>query len=101
MIRYCPSCGFDLIDMSSSKKGGSQNRLHEEAASILDDYKGKNDLPDTYKGVEVAKPTYLDNRKRLIQLANRPRPILKTKRMDTEMDKFGDLTIGQGLQEEF
>jgi hypothetical protein len=35
-----------------------------------------------------------------MDLRNRPAPIIKPVRNDGEMDKFGDLVVGEGLQQE-
>jgi hypothetical protein len=100
MIHFCPSCGFDLSKVSDIKVEGPQNRSGEvdeaKNTSILDAYEPK----ETESGVEIAKPTKLDNNQRLIKLRNRPMPIIQAKRMDTEMDKFGDLVVGNGLTQE-
>lgn len=100
-MKYCPFCGKDLTNIPSEEKEVPENRSQKPVASILGDYVGKNDLPDTYKGVPVAKPEYLDNKARLLRLASMPMPILKIKNMDGEMSKFGDLAIGEGIQQEF
>ena len=100
MIHFCPFCGNDLSKISSEEKQVPQNQPSEvvgtENVSILDSY----EPTVTESGVEIAKPRYLDNKDRLMRLRNRPMPIVKVKRMDTEMDQFGDLVVGSGLQQE-
>ena len=100
MIHFCPSCGFDLSKISDIKEEVPQNRFGEvsgtENVSILDAYEPS----ETETGIEIAKPTKLDNKQRLIKLRNRPMPIIQAKRMDTEMDQFGDLVVGNGLMQE-
>ena len=90
-MRYCPSCGYKL---SSSEPEVPQNAVQEVTGSILEGYVGTE---TNESGVKMAVPGVLDNRERLMQLRNRPTPIIKPVRMDGEMDKFGDLVVGEGL----
>ncbi len=96
-MKFCPFCGNDLSKISSEGKQVPQISSGEVVASVLDDYSGTN---DTFNGIEVAKPEYLDNQRRLLRLRNRPIPIVKVQRMDEELDKFGDLIVGSGLIQE-
>lgn len=92
MIKFCPNCGYKL-----SSEGGNppQNAVGEELGSSLDDYVGTDE-----QGIRIAVPKVLDNRKRLMELRNRPAPTIRPVRMDTEMDKYGSLVVGEGLVQE-
>lgn len=89
MLNFCPQCGYKLLPEEGNP---SQNTVQQVAGSVIDEYSGT--------GIKVAVPGVLDNRKRLMQLRNRPVPIIRPVRNDGEMDKFGDLIIGEGLQQE-
>lgn len=98
MIKYCPNCAYDLSKISVSEVEVPQNRLQEPVGSLLDEYDAQ---PKEVNGIEVAQPTRLDNKRRLLNLARRPEPIVEKKRMDGELDQFGDLIVGEGLQQEY
>lgn len=114
MIKYCPNCAFDLsklIDDTSKPIEVPQNTVQEVVdtkntpqRSIIDDYVVEKPTK-TEKGVEIAQPEVLDNRKRLQMLARRPEPIIAPKRMDAELDSFtykGEkLFFGPGLEQSY
>ena len=96
MIRFCPSCGYDLETVEKPKE------------DILSGYETGDEIPEgesVTKGIEIAQPTVLDNRQRLHKLATRPAPMLRNKRMDSDLDSFSykgeSLFFGEGLQQTY
>lgn len=101
---YCPKCGFkfEIGDMSSVEETTPQNRLSEVPTT-------ETDVVDEYlSGAEgVAIPKVSNYREKFKKHQLTPMdvrtgvtkvPILKG---DAEMDKFGDLVVGEGLVQEF
>jgi hypothetical protein len=107
-VSYCPNCGFDLGSIpkkleedTSSLPKTPQNRLHEVSGteeSILSDYLAGN------AGLAVPKVSDYRERYKKHQLrasdVKTSAPIVPLVRMDSEMDKFGDLVIGEGIEQE-
>ena len=84
-LNYCPRCGYKL----------TIEEIKPEEISILEGYESVDE-----SGIKIAIPGVLDNRKRLMELRNRPIPIIRPVRNDGEMDKFGSLVVGEGLIQE-
>ena len=59
---------------------------------------------DDYEGIKEAQPQVFDwreelNKKRKILIENSV--LKKIPRQDTELDKFGDLVVGEGISQDF
>lgn len=107
MIKFCPNCAYDLSKLVESPK----------ESSILDEYVAEDiveqpkkvepqvELPKEHNGVEVAQPKVLDNRYRIAMLANRPVPMIKPVKLDSDLDQFSykgeKLFFGEGLQQSY
>lgn len=91
--KHCPNCGFKLESEPEKVSGSDENFLQEYATT------------QTKEGVEIAQPKYLDNKKRLMQLRQRPAPIIQPKTLDGGLDsityKGERLSIGEGVTQSF
>lgn len=99
MTNFCPNCGY---------------RLADEEPSVLDDYVVKVEAPKVLPVLEekpkvgVAIPKVSEYKQRFNSHKLRPRDVSVPPtrpdvlpRTDNELDKFGDLFFGDGLQEDF
>jgi hypothetical protein len=103
-VKYCPNCGYKLTEDTSPVPETPQNRLSGE--SRLEN--AENEVLEGYlvENSGLAVPKVSDYRERYKNHKLRSgdirtsAPIVPLKRMDNEMDKFGDLVFGEGLEQE-
>ena len=107
-MKFCKNCGLKLNKDIASSPEASQNASSEVVGT--QDLTGsvENEVSEGYIGENggVAVPKVSDYRERYKKHQLRARdiktesPIVPLKRMDGELDKFGDLVFGEGLTQE-